>query len=198
MKTFPLRHRFILLPAALILAFAAGCERPGNPDPQVTATEPPHPPGALELHAVARLDPTQDQQARGTVRFHSEGDAVRVVAELTGLTPGEHGIHIHENGDCSAPDASSAGGHFNPTDQPHAARDAEARHLGDLGNISADSNGRAELNYLDRHLSLTGEHSIVGRAVVVHSGPDDLKSQPSGNSGARVACGRIEIERKNL
>ncbi len=159
---------------------------------------PPHPPGSTELHALARLEPTQGNNVRGTVRFSSEGGSVRVVAEVSGLTPGEHGIHVHENGDCSAPDASSAGGHFNPTNQPHGARDAEARHIGDLGNLVADGDGRAQLSYLDPKLTLSGPNSIVGRAVIIHAGRDDLKSQPSGDAGARVACGKIEQERANM
>jgi Cu-Zn family superoxide dismutase len=147
---------------------------------------------------VAQLEPTQGNNVRGTVTFLDEGGKVRVTADITGLSPGEHGFHIHENGDCSAPDASSAGGHFNPANQPHAARDAEARHIGDLGNLSADSNGRAKMDFVDPKLTLSGPHSIVGRAVVVHAGRDDLKSQPSGDSGARVACGTVELERKNF
>lgn len=185
----------------VMLGFAAfglnsGCQR--AEEARVTPATPPHPPGSTELHAVARLEPTQGNNARGTVRFSSEGNAVRVTAEVSGLTPGDHGIHVHENGDCSAPDAGSAGGHFNPTSQPHGARDAEARHIGDLGNISADSNGRAQLNYIDPKLSLNGPNSIIGRAVIVHAGADDLKSQPSGDAGGRVACGSIELERKNF
>ena len=184
-------------PALPLIALAAlalvACNR--NPD---TST-----PAALDRasvsarQATARLEPTQGHAVRGTVRFTEEGGKVRVNAELTGLTPGDHGFHVHESGDCSAPDASSAGGHFNPTHQSHAARDAEARHIGDLGNLTADSNGRAQLNYLDPHLTLAGAHSIVGRAVIVHAGRDDLKSQPSGDSGARVACGTIELDRSN-
>jgi len=144
--------------------------------------------------AVARLEPTQGNNTRGTVRFTSESGGVRVTAEVTGLTPGDHGFHIHEHGDCSAPDATSAGGHFDPTNQPHAAPDAEARHIGDLGNLKADSNGRAQLNYLDSKLTMSGPNSIIGRAVIVHADRDDLKTQPTGDAGARLACGRIDLE----
>jgi Cu-Zn family superoxide dismutase len=129
------------------------------------------------------------------VRFVSEGSGVRVTADVTGLAPGEHGFHVHEEGDCSAPDASSAGGHFNPTNEPHAGREAEQRHVGDLGNLVAGSDGHASLDYLDSKLSLTGPNSIVGRAVIVHVGRDDLETQPSGNAGPRVACGVVEEER---
>ena len=183
--------------AAALLTLVSGCNRDANPQARVSPETSPQPAGSNELRAIARLEPTQGNNVRGTVRFGSEGNAVRVTAEVTGLTPGEHGFHVHENGDCSAPDASSAGGHFNPTKQPHAARDAEARHVGDLGNLVADNNGRAQLSYLDSKLTLSGPNSIVGRAVIVHAGRDDLKSQPSGDAGGRVACGAIELEQKN-
>jgi superoxide dismutase, Cu-Zn family len=186
-----------VLVVALAMGFA-GCNRETNTQARTTAATPTHPPSASELRAVAQLQPTQGNNVRGTVRFLDEGGKVRVIAEIAGLTPGEHGFHVHENGDCSAPDASSAGGHFNPTNQPHAARDAEARHIGDLGNLTADANGRAQLDYVDPKLTLNGPNSIVGRAVIVHAGRDDLRSQPSGDSGARVACGTIELERKNF
>jgi Cu-Zn family superoxide dismutase len=167
----------------------AGTDDATNTSGTTTATD-----GSTQLRAVAQLEPTQGNKARGTVRFSSEGNAVRVTADITGLTPGEHGFHVHEKGDCSAPDASSAGGHFNPDNQPHGARDAEARHVGDLGNLTADDKGRAQLNYLDQKLSLSGPNTIIGRAVIVHAGRDDLKSQPAGDAGGRVACGAIEQE----
>jgi Cu-Zn family superoxide dismutase len=117
---------------------------------------------------------------------------VQVHAELMGLTPGKHGFHVHEFGDCSAADASSAGAHFNPTNQPHAGPDAAARHEGDMGNVEADTSGNAKLDYMDHQISLTNDaKSAIGRSVVVHAKPDDLKTQPSGDSGARIACGVI-------
>lgn len=142
--------------------------------------------------AIARLGPTAGHRASGTVRFFAQEEGIRVLAEFTGLTPGDHGMHIHENGDCSAPDASSAGDHFNPKHAKHGDRAASERHAGDLGNITARDDGTAHLEYVDTHLSLSGPDSIIGRSVIVHAGPDDLTSQPSGNSGARVACGIIE------
>ena len=184
--------------AAVAALCLAACNRDANPGARVTPATPPHPASASELRAVARLEPTQGNNVRGTVKFLDDGGKVRVTAEITGLTPGEHGFHVHETGDCSAPDASSAGGHFNPTKQPHAARDAEARHIGDLGNLTADANGRAHLDYVDPKLTLSGPNAIIGRAVIVHAGRDDLKSQPSGDAGGRVACGTIELERKNF
>ena len=129
----------------------------------------------------------------GTVTFTKANDAVQVVADVTGLTPGKHGFHIHEFGDCSATDATSAGGHFNPTHKPHGAPDAAERHAGDLGNIEADASGKAHLEWKDKVMKLTGEDSIVGHAVIVHEKADDLKTQPTGNAGGRVACGVIGV-----
>src|SRR6266581_6041005 len=144
------------------------------------------------LKAVAVLHPTQGNKVSGTVTFTEVADGVQVHAEIAGLTPGNHGFHVHEFGDCTATDGSSAGGHFNPTNQPHAGPDADARHVGDMGNIEADASGTAKLDYLDHHMSLANDdRSIIGRSVVVHAKADDLKSQPAGDSGARVACGVI-------
>src|SRR6201993_1797172 len=147
---------------------------------------------AAPLKAVAVLHPTAGSKVSGTVTFTEEADGVKVRAEITGLTPGNHGFHVHEFGDCSAADASSAGAHFNPTNQPHAGPDAAARHEGDMGNIEADASGNAKLDYVDHQISLTNDaKSAIGRSVVVHAKPDDLKTQPSGDSGARIACGVI-------
>lgn len=143
------------------------------------------------VNAMATISPTKDHQAKGTVNFTKEADGVRVVADLSGLTPGSHGFHIHEKGDCSAPDASSAGGHYNPTGMPHGGPDAAKHHVGDLGNIEADQSGKAHLDRVFSFLSLSGTNSIVGRAVIVHAGKDDLTSQPSGAAGARAGCGVI-------
>ena len=142
--------------------------------------------------AISVLHPTADSKVSGTVTFTPGADGVRVHAELAGLAPGNHGFHVHEFGDCSAADASSAGAHFNPTNQPHAGPDTAARHEGDMGNIEADASGKAKIDYVDRQISLTDDaKSAIGRSVVVHAKPDDLKTQPSGDSGARIACGVI-------
>ena len=144
--------------------------------------------------AIAVIYPSKSGSAdvRGTVTFTPVADGVQVHAELTGLTPGKHGFHIHEFGDCSAADASSAGAHFNPTNQPHAGPDAAARHEGDMGNVEADASGNAKLDYVDHQISLANDaKSAIGRSVVVHAKPDDLKTQPSGDAGGRVACGVI-------
>jgi superoxide dismutase, Cu-Zn family len=145
--------------------------------------------------AQAELKPTQGNQTKGTVSFWTTEEngkkAIKVDVDISGLTPGKHGFHIHEFGDCSAPDGTSAGGHFNPTTKDHGAPTNEHRHSGDLGNILADESGNAKLSVTDQTIALTGENSIIGKSVIVHAGEDDFKTQPTGNAGARVACGII-------
>lgn len=143
--------------------------------------------------AVAVLQPTQGNPVDGMVTFTQEEGAIRVVADVNNLTAGKHGFHVHEYGDCSAPDAASAGGHFNPENQPHGGPASDQRHVGDLGNIEANGAGKAQLDQKDDLLAFSGAHSIIGRSVIVHAGADDLSSQPSGNAGPRVACGVIGI-----
>lgn len=143
-------------------------------------------------NALARLRPTAGNSVQGTVVFIREPEGVRVVGELTGLSPGQHGFHVHEKGDCSAPDATSAGGHFNPTGAPHGAPTDARRHVGDFGNITANEQGVARFERVDKLIKLDGPQSIIGKAVIVHAQADDLKSQPAGNAGPRVACGVIE------
>ena len=143
---------------------------------------------------ISRLAPTRDHQTEGVVNFLQKADKVVVEAKITGLTPGLHGFHIHEKGDCSAADASSAGPHFNPSKSEHGAPGSAQRHAGDLGNLIADRTGTAIYRAEISGISLgTGEDSIIGRAIVVHGDTDDLFSQPSGNSGVRVACGLISL-----
>jgi superoxide dismutase, Cu-Zn family len=139
--------------------------------------------------AQAELKPTQGHSASGLVRFSQQGDQVTVVARVSGLKPGlEHGFHLHEKGDCSSPDASSAGGHFNPSGKPHGPPGTE-RHAGDLPSLKADASGTAEATFRVSGLSIgSGPADIVGRGLIVHAQPDDYQTQPTGNSGARIAC----------
>ncbi|MEY5099828.1 MAG: hypothetical protein RJA36_2547 [Pseudomonadota bacterium] len=145
--------------------------------------------------AQAQLQPRSYSRVSGSVSFAPRGDAVLVVAHVTDLTPGEHGFHIHEGGDCSAEDASSAKGHFNPGGMMHGhpRQASQERHVGDLPNLVADSNGVAVYRQEVKGLQLdAGPNGILGRSVVVHAAADDYHSQPAGNSGRRVACGVIE------
>lgn len=164
-------------------AVLSGCDQQGRGD---------HP----NADAVASVMPTKGHAAKGIVTFSKVKDGVRVIADFTDLSPGAHGIHIHEFGDCRAEDGSSAGGHFNPHGKAHGAPDSQERHVGDLGNIIADENGVATLDVVDPLLALEGEDAILGRSVIVHSGEDDYKTQPHGGAGERVACGTIGIARQ--
>jgi superoxide dismutase, Cu-Zn family len=142
--------------------------------------------------ATVTVHPTEGNHVSGKVAFIAEENGVRIIADITGLKPGKHGFHVHEHGDCSAADASSAGGHFNPTGKKHGGPDSEERHVGDFGNLEADGTGVAHYDRLDKVIQLSGPNSIVGKSIIIHADADDLVSQPSGNSGARVACGIIE------
>jgi Cu-Zn family superoxide dismutase len=142
--------------------------------------------------AVADLAPTAGNTAKGTVTFTQKGDKVAVVASVSGLAPGNHGFHVHEKGDCSAPDGTSAGGHFNPMGKPHAQPTTMDRHAGDMPMLAADSAGNATFTAeLDVITVGGGVTDVIGKSVIVHKDPDDFKTQPTGNSGARVACGVI-------
>lgn len=142
--------------------------------------------------ATAQLAPTQGNRVSGVVSFAQAGDKIRVVAEVNGLAPGAHGFHIHEKGDCSAPDGTSAGGHFNPGAKPHGNPEHPEHHAGDMPQLIANAAGVATMTaYLDGLSLGEGANSVVGRSVIVHVAPDDFKTQPTGNSGARQACGVI-------
>jgi len=142
--------------------------------------------------ATAKLEPTKGNTANGTVTFTQRGDKVQVNARVAGLTPGGHGFHIHEKGDCSSGDGMSSGGHFNPRGKPHAVHTTPDRHTGDMPMLVADASGNATLVIeLDVMTIGSGETDIVGRGLIVHKDPDDFATQPTGNSGARVACGVI-------
>lgn len=143
--------------------------------------------------ATAVLKPTQGNSPQGTVIFLQEGSDIRVVVDISGLSPGKHGLHIHEYGDCSSADALSAGGHFNPGNKSHGCADSKERHLGDLGNIEADRSGKSKTDWIDKKISLTGSNSIIGRSVVIKARPDDCVTQPGGGAGPRVACGIIGV-----
>jgi superoxide dismutase, Cu-Zn family len=146
------------------------------------------------LKASAKVNPTQGNAVKALITFTAVDGGVTVVADAEGLTPGKHGFHVHEFGDCSAPDGSSAGAHFNPNKTKHGGPDSSERHVGDLGNLVADETGKAHYERTDKIISLRGPNSIIGKSIVIHSGEDDFKTQPSGNSGARVACGVIVEE----
>jgi Cu-Zn family superoxide dismutase len=144
--------------------------------------------------ASAQLDAAKGGRVVGTVTFQEADGKTTARAEVNGLPPNrQFGFHVHEKGDCSAADFTSAGGHFNPGAKPHGDHKSAAAHAGDLPNLSSDSQGVAVLSYTTPLLTVApGPSSVVGRAVVVHENPDDYRSQPAGNSGPRIACGVIK------
>jgi len=141
--------------------------------------------------AFAVINAKSGSEVVGGVTFSQVEGGVKIVADIGGLTPGKHGFHIHEHGDCSAADASSAGGHFNPTNQKHGGPDSAKRHAGDFGNLCANEFGYAHYERVDRVIQLNGEHSIIGKSIVIHADEDDLVTDPTGNSGKRIGCGEI-------
>lgn len=195
-----IRYATVVTLGTLALA-AAGCQPESEEPPaeQGQATQPATPEGAspaesaAQATAVAHLEPADASSGiSGTVRFTQESNGVRVRVEVSGLTPGNHGFHIHENGEC-APPFESAGDHLNPYDLEHACPPEGVRHLGDLGNIEVGPDGTGSFEQVIDKISLVDPaHQIAGRAVVIHGGEDDCASQPAGDSGERVACGVIQ------
>jgi superoxide dismutase, Cu-Zn family len=143
--------------------------------------------------AMVKLEATRGNTTAGTVMFHQQGDQVMVHARVEGLKPGqEHGFHIHEKGDCSSGDGMSAGSHFNPSGKPHGPQDNAEHHAGDLPALKADTQGRVDVKFQIGGVGIgSGMADIVGKGLIVHAMPDDYKTQPTGNSGARIACGVI-------
>jgi superoxide dismutase, Cu-Zn family len=148
-----------------------------------------------ELRASAALQSTKGSKAFGEATFEPAGsNRVRVIVFAQGLKPdAEHGFHIHEAGDCSSGDGMSAKGHFNPHGKPHGHPSSAERHAGDLPSLKAGKDGRAKLDATVDGITLRpGPASIVGRGMIIHADPDDYKTQPTGNAGARLACGVIK------
>lgn len=176
----------------LLPFFLVACETEEEPIEPVEPVEEPVAPVDTGMVATATLEQLNDSRVSGTVTFTKVEGGVRVVAHLTGLPEGEHGFHVHEFGDCSN-EGEAAGGHFAPEGSPHGGPEAtpDTRHTGDLGNITADAQGMGHYDRVDPVLSLSGPNAIIGKAFIIHAERDDLTSQPSGDAGARVACGII-------
>lgn len=145
--------------------------------------------------ATATLSPTSGNTASGTVTFtEKKSGAVEVSIRLTGVPPGIHGFHVHDKGDCGD-NGNAAGGHFNPTSAPHGAPTDASHHAGDFGNVEADASGNVdELRTLWGITVAPGTTSVAGHAVILHANPDDLKTQPTGNAGGRIACGVVQVQ----
>lgn len=200
-----LTHTVLGLATALALA---ACNKPEpNQAPEAvtepTASTPSSEPAtsapatseAAMAEAKATLKPTAGNTVAGELSFTAADDGVRVTGTLSGLSPGKHGFHIHEKGDCSAPDGTSAGGHFNPDGVDHGQISADPHHAGDSNNITADADGKATVDQMLSANVDIGEgdkYDILGKAVIVHEKADDYKTQPTGDAGGRLACGVIE------
>ena len=160
----------------IVLIALAGCAHRINHDETATAT----------------VRSSEQKDLSGTVLFKSTASGLIVEAHIMGLKPNSyHGLHIHEMGQCEGPGYESAGGHFNPQKHKHGAPGKEG-HMGDLGNIISDADGHGKLNLLLTDVRPEEFNLIVGRSIVIHDKADDQKSQPAGNSGARIACGVIK------
>lgn len=188
-----LRHA-VLLTAGLTMVAACGGRDDADTvaDDDTLASQPVTPP--LDPIAHVALVPTAGNTATGTLMLTERPSGVAIVGNISGLRPdSELAFHVHETGDCSAPDATSAGEHFNPTGAPHGDPDSDTSHLGDLPNIEANDDGVADVDVVVDDASLTGpeDRSLLNRAIVVHAAADDYKTQPAGGSGARIACGVI-------
>jgi len=189
--------RHTLLSAAIVVMVAACSSTSGTkPSPSATPTPTPVPTTSTAKSATANLASASGSLVSGKLTLVPMRDGVHITGEIGGLGAGKtHAIHVHEKGDCSAVDASSAGGHFNPTGNPHGRAGTGTHHAGDMDNIVADADGVAKINIHLMGVTLGGGafNDIAGRAVVVHAAADDYRSQPAGNSGARVACGVINV-----
>jgi len=178
----------LLVPVAIC---AAAADQPAPAGGPVGTT-----PSPIQTTAKVSLAPAAGSSVKGDLTLANQGTAVSIRGEITGLAPGkEHGFHVHEIGQCSLPDFQSAGEHFNPTKDSHGGPNSQARHLGDIPNIKADESGRARVDISVKGATLVDKDGaptqILGKALVVHAMPDDYKTQPSGDSGSRIACGVI-------
>lgn len=181
----------VLIPCGVL----AACQNAETPPAEPAAVTPTEPAPAAPASAAAALEGRSGSMVAGQLSFTAAADGVTVAGEISGLPPSsEHGFHLHQTGDCSAPDAKSAGDHLNPEMVPHGGPAASPRHLGDLPNITSDAQGKAVINATVANATLGdgGARDLIGKAVIVHAKADDYMTQPSGNSGDRIACGVVQ------
>ncbi len=192
----------ILFTATLIFAFV-GCKNSNKDAEGINETKDSVEIDTPAEHSLSEapktvsviMEPKSNSKAEGEAYFSEQNGVVTFEAKFTGLKPGTHAIHLHEKADCSAADASSAGGHWNPTHQKHGKwGDKDGYHKGDIGNLEADANGNASITMqTDEWCIGCGDENkdILGKALIIHESPDDFVSQPTGNAGGRVACGGV-------
>jgi Cu-Zn family superoxide dismutase len=188
-----------VLLAASVVALSACSSSPPARDTAPSAGAPAAPAAqSTAKAATVNLAAASGSLVSGKLSVVPMGNGVHLTGEIGGLSPGStHAIHIHEKGDCSAADASSAGGHFNPATQPHGKVGSGAHHGGDMDNIVANTEGVAQVNAHAEGVTLGGgaANDVAGKAVIVHASPDDYRTQPTGNAGGRIACGIITVTR---
>jgi superoxide dismutase, Cu-Zn family len=183
-----------LLALSMACAALAACSRTQAPAPAAPPTSAPTAAAVIAATARATLAGASGSSVQGDLQLTVASDGVVIAGEIAGLAPNtEHGFHVHETGDCTAPDAKSAGGHFNPGHVDHGGPTA-THHLGDIPNIRSDASGHAIVSATIAGATLRdgGANDLVGKAVIVHAKPDDYKTQPSGDSGDRIACGVVQ------
>jgi len=190
----------ILLAASVLALSACSSSSPTKSTAPAASTSTPTAPAAQSTakSATVNLASASGSLVSGKLTIVPMGNGVHLTGEIGGLSPGStHAIHIHEKGDCSAADASSAGGHFNPSAQPHGKVGSGAHHGGDMDNLVANAEGVAQVNAHAEGVTLGGgaANDVAGKAVIVHAAADDYRTQPTGNAGGRVACGVITITR---
>jgi len=202
-----IRSKYNCLLLVILVGFVVGCDSIGSQaqkSNQIAVQEAHDMEAELLAHRdaaqaaaesgrvlVAVMTATADNKAHGTVTFTSTENGIQVDANIAGLTPGDHAIHIHQFGDLRKKDGKGTGGHYNPEGHDHALPSTEMRHAGDLGNLSADADGNASYSITIDNVTLDGAHNpIIGRGVIIHAKVDD-GGQPTGNAGARVSQGVI-------
>jgi len=178
-----------ILAIGLSLAIAAAVALADQNDATKGAAQSQPMPGGK---ASAAIEGRSGSKLTGSAEFMMHGGMMMVTVTVKDAAPGVHAVHVHEKGDCSAPDATSAGGHFNPGGHQHGAPDAKEHHAGDLGNMTVGADGTGSIMVHSGDLSLEGPNSVVGHAIIIHEKSDDFVTQPTGNAGGRIGCGVIK------
>ena len=197
-KTFTMKKIFLSTGIVTLMLYISSCggNRGNNNDGNLMNTDTISGTDTEKtgVMAFAQLSPASGSNATGSVTFEETNDGVRITVQATGISPGKHALHLHENGDCSAPDATSAGGHWNPTNMPHGKRGSGQFHKGDIDNVEAKADSSVNYEEEIEGWTIGGPDStnILNKAVILHQGADDFKSQPSGDAGSRIACGVIK------
>ena len=197
MKKSVLTNRaFLSVLLSGVIGTVVGCTSEPKKTEEVVAPAAPAAVAEVPVQTFkAEMKPTKGNKSAGEVILLADKNGLSMKVKMKNISTGVHGIHVHEKGDCSAPDATSAGGHFNPAAKPHGAPEVSESHTGDLGNVTADKDKKVEFSGVVKPESAFPKadwSQLEGKAVIVHANPDDLKSQPVGNAGARIACGVIK------